>query len=250
MDDQATHTGCGAAKGTKGPKGPQYMNRRRGFGSRDLDAMFPDGAPITVVPCPSVVRPLRNDVDRDRLRTLLAAPPRADQFADLDPRDLHATQPMVTRAGVGYYLNEDTYRRSGRTYADQYDVANKYPVVHLHGDDLVVLSGHHRAAAALLVGEPLRARLVHLDWADGGQAAMVVTPSLIVGGERPALSHYACRDRWAAEALVNMGATAWLTDDTDHAIRHLLRELAAGEDWLAHQLRYARIGRSRTTRAT
>lgn len=215
----------------------------RAWDTHELAVMFPDEASVTVVPWPAVVRPLRTEDERDLLRALLAVPPRADQFADLDPRTLSGSQGWVTRAGVAYYLHEDTYRRSGRTYADQFKIGNKYPVVHQCGNDLVILSGHHRAAAALLNGEPLRARRVQAEWELNGSAATVVTPSLLSGGHEPSLAHQACPDRWMAEAFVNMRATAWLTDDTDHAIKHLLRELGVEETWLRHQLHYAATGR-------
>lgn len=42
-----------------------------------------------------------------------------------------------------------------------------------------------------------------------------------------------------------MGGHAWLPQDNHHAVTHLLRELAVTEDWLQHQLHYARTGRIR-----
>jgi hypothetical protein len=222
------------------------MNRAaRGFGQDDLDALFPDGAPVTVVPwARSSLRLSWQPVEAAQVRALLALPPRSAQFCDLDPRDLSASQQGLVRAGVAYYRIGE-YERSGRTYADQFALGNKYPVVLRSRGELVVLSGHHRAAAALLRAEPLRARLVSgLPPADGDDPA-VVTPSLLVGEGDPKLPHVRCESAHAAEVLVNIGATAWLTHATDPAVRGLLAQLAVLGGWIDHQLHYARTGRIR-----
>lgn len=79
------------------------------------------------------------------------------QLVDIDPRTLSATQPMVTRAGVRHYSGGD-YDRTGETFADKDKPGNRYPVVYSRDDGTnILLSGHHRATAALLQGRPLRA---------------------------------------------------------------------------------------------
>jgi hypothetical protein len=83
------------------------------------------------------------------------------QLVDVDPRTLHATQSHVTRPGVDYYMSGE-YDRTGDTYADQHSPANRYPIVYTRDNgngetSNIILTGHHRATAALLKGRPLRA---------------------------------------------------------------------------------------------
>lgn len=79
------------------------------------------------------------------------------QLVDVDPRTLSATQSMVTRGGVEHYASGE-YDRTGETFADKEKAGNRYPVVYSRDDGTnLLLSGHHRATAALLQGRPLRA---------------------------------------------------------------------------------------------
>lgn len=85
-------------------------------------------------------------------------------LAELDPRSLMAGQPSITRAGMEYYMG-DNYEKTGRTFAD-HGAGNQIPVIYesRHPDfgwpERTILSGHHRATAALLRGSPLLA--VHI----------------------------------------------------------------------------------------
>lgn len=214
--------------------------------AHDLDALFPDGASVTTVPWPAT-HPRLDPVERQLLQDLLLSPPRAHQFEDLDPRDVTATQPGITRAGVSYYM-EDHYRRSGRTYAGPLDIGNKFPVVRKRSGQLILLGGHHRTAAALLLGRAVRARVVGPVEPESSDC-VVVTPSLMAGGYAPSFVHVACADRWTAEVFVNMRETAWLPEYSHHAISHLLRELGVGESWLQHQMHFAATGRIRVPTA-
>jgi hypothetical protein len=64
---------------------------------------------------------------------------------------------MVTRSGVEYYSGQE-YDRTGETFADNEKAGNRFPVVYSRNDGTnIILSGHHRATAALLQGRPLRA---------------------------------------------------------------------------------------------
>lgn len=211
----------------------------------DLDALFPDEAEVTVVPWERAA-PLGRCTPGQRraVSSLIGSRPGSGLFTDLDPRSLRASQPGLTRAGVAYYLG-DEYRRSGRTYADQFDAANKYPVVHARGSDLVLLTGHHRAAAALLLGEPLRARVAALDQPTEPSGGVAVTPSLFVGGTAPPVAHERCVQTWHAEVWINLGATAWLPAAQAHEIRHLGYELGIEPAWAHHQLHFAQTGRIR-----
>jgi ribosomal protein S18 acetylase RimI-like enzyme len=130
----------------------------RAWGSNDRDTLFPDGAVKTSAPWPAMGR--RKDVkdyDHDAVREMLKNPP---ELTPVDPRTLHATQPSITRHGVGHYLSG-----AEGTFADHGNPGNEHPVVyHREDGQSLLLSGHHRAAAALLRGEPLMARQIHGPW--------------------------------------------------------------------------------------
>lgn len=80
----------------------------------------------------------------------------------VDPTILYATQPNLTRPGVEYYLSGE-YLRTGRTFADG-SVGNRVPVVYVNSrGEHLILSGHHRAAAALINREPLNAIVIRED---------------------------------------------------------------------------------------
>lgn len=89
-------------------------------------------------------------------------------YTDVDPRKLSGTQPHVFPHIVEYYATDKTYDRTGETYADQDSSANRTPIV-LHTQDgsgqerWILVSGHHRAVAALIRGVDLEASLVEDD---------------------------------------------------------------------------------------
>jgi hypothetical protein len=86
---------------------------------------------------------------------------------EVDPRRLSATQPSATTSGISHYLSPD-YQRTGQTFADtiqglgHHTAGNRIPVVYQTDDgrESVLMSGHHRAYAALLQGRPLMAKVV------------------------------------------------------------------------------------------
>lgn len=136
------------------------------FYGKGLDHLF-KGSDITGVPFPRAARlKAVKDYDEDLVRRSLREPPQLEEF---DPRALHATQPNVTRGGVDYYMGGE-YGRTGTTYADQGNAGNRHPFVYVREGMAegpptpMLLSGHHRATAALLKGEPLRARIVRGPW--------------------------------------------------------------------------------------
>lgn len=104
--------------------------------------------------------------DQEAVDKNLKNPP---ELRDVDPRTLQSTQPQVTRAGVRHYASGE-YEKSGTTFADQGNAGNRFPVVYARareGSDVadhIILSGHHRAVAALINGRPLRARVVEGGW--------------------------------------------------------------------------------------
>jgi hypothetical protein len=130
----------------------------RAWGKNDLDALFPDGAASTQVPWTDGRVRGRVDYDEDAVGAAMRGP--GGHLAEVDPRELSAIQGGLTRAGVAYYLT-DEYSRSGRTFADPDRATNKHPIVYRRRTgQLVILTGHHRAAAALLQGKPLQCLLV------------------------------------------------------------------------------------------
>jgi hypothetical protein len=132
-----------AAKGG----GQETAHRLYGAGA---EAMF-KGAPKTITPWQSAGRPKSGPgYDPQLVHNALKDP--SSHMMEIDPRHLHATQPGVTRAGVDYYSGSE-YRETGRTFADQHQAFNRYPIVYQDRQGRnKVLSGHHRATAALLHG--------------------------------------------------------------------------------------------------
>jgi hypothetical protein len=136
------------------------------YGSKDIERLFPEGAPSAAAPWPIAARRKdRQDYDPELVREALHQPA---ELAEIDPRHLRATQPRVTRGGVDYYLG-DTYNQTGETYADQGNVGNAFPVVYSRRNEYrqadwqpeyehLLLSGHHRGSAALLQGRQFQAR--------------------------------------------------------------------------------------------
>jgi hypothetical protein len=149
----------------------EYGSQFDRYHGKGLESLFPEGsAPKTTIPFPAANRRKdRPGWDIDTVHQALREP---RQTSHIDPRELHASQPMVTRPGVSHYMNGE-YERSGRTYADQGDPGNARPIVysrprHPEGPETdrehVLLSGHHRATAALLKGEQLEHIAVNGPW--------------------------------------------------------------------------------------
>jgi hypothetical protein len=84
---------------------------------------------------------------------------------NVDPRWLHMSQDAVTSHIVRHYAENPEYRETGMTHSDQGNVGNRIPLVYQRAEhgDRTILSGHHRAAAALAQGKPLRALVVRDD---------------------------------------------------------------------------------------
>jgi hypothetical protein len=141
------------------------------FGAGDIHALT-SGMPKAPIPWEQATRlKNRGDYDKDLVRHAIQHP--EQHFDEVDPRDLHGTQPEITNAGLHYYMHERG--NSEETYADKGNIGNRHPVVYTRdpnplnprqGQQHVLLSGHHRAAAALLKGEPLRCVHVHGPWGD------------------------------------------------------------------------------------
>ena len=126
---------------------------------------------------------------KDALGKALASP----HFEDFDPRELVATQGSVTKVPVRFYMRPgNDYERTGVPFADPGQEGNQRPVVYVFGDGTkLILSGHHRAVAALLKGEPLNA--IRVD-DPGSHQARLRDPSA-VRGSFPVSASHSCEDR-------------------------------------------------------
>jgi hypothetical protein len=142
-------------KTTEEAAGTPWAEAHELHGSRDVDRLF-QGHPRTTAPWP---KPGRKKGERlyqeHRVHAALANP--SAHMREMDPRHLHANQPWVTHQGVSYYMGE-RYHETGETFADMHVASNRWPIVYsdTRGRN-IVLSGHHRATAALLRGEQFRA---------------------------------------------------------------------------------------------
>lgn len=135
------------------------------YGKHDVDAVF-HGNPTAPVPLERASRKKKiQDYDKSIIHGLLRTPP-GDDVEVVDPRELHnLNQPMVTRAGVQHYMQNDDWKHGGQTYADQDSPGNRFPIVYDREDgQRLLLSGRHRATAALLKGEGLPVRRVSGPW--------------------------------------------------------------------------------------
>jgi hypothetical protein len=131
------------------------------WGTGDVDGLF-KGGPQTTTPWPRAPRDKkRKPYDEALVKEALNSPA---ELEDFDPRNLHSTQPGLTRQGVDYYMNND-YARTGETFADKGNAGNRYPVVYSREDGVnMLLSGHHRGSAALLQGKQFPVRRVEGPW--------------------------------------------------------------------------------------
>lgn len=141
----------------------QFSRVHKAWGAGDPDVVF-GGSPVSPTPWPRAARSRqRFDYDQDLVNETLRHP-EANPTVDVDPRFLHATQPNVTRDATNYYLG-DEYERTGITYADMEQAGNRLPFVYDREDgQSLILSGHHRAAAALLQGRQFPARRITGPW--------------------------------------------------------------------------------------
>jgi GNAT superfamily N-acetyltransferase len=139
------------------------------FGKKDLHHLFPvdeDGpAPSTVTPWPQAGRSRDfKDYDEGKVARSITHP-HEFPVQDVDPRILKGTQPKILRAGVQHYLSgaAGTY---GEQNGNDRRLGNDTPRIYhrLDDDSHILLSGYHRAAAALLKGEPLRAHVIEGGW--------------------------------------------------------------------------------------
>jgi hypothetical protein len=80
---------------------------------------------------------------------------------EVDPRELVATQSSVRSDALSHYMDLSNIK-AGHLFDKTRDESNDHPTVVGFQRQKFILSGHHRATAALLRGEPLAARYRHI----------------------------------------------------------------------------------------
>ena len=133
-------------------KGGSHESVHRLYG-QGVDAAFQGHSKI-ISPWPSAGR-TKTDKGYDPQLVHNALKDPSAHMMDMDPRHLHATQPWVTRGGTDYYSGQQ-YHETGRTFADQHKAENQFPIVYQRGGQNKILTGHHRATAALLHGRQFK----------------------------------------------------------------------------------------------
>jgi hypothetical protein len=168
-------------------------------------------APTTSVPFPYNFD--QRDVDFDRTDSYRSVP-----LVDLDPRELEASQHGIQSGALSFYL-AGSYDVSGELFDKSRNASNDWPIVFADEDSgiRVILQGHHRTTAALLVGCHVRARLIRgwfrrsegvLDSRPVGKSGtqmIAVTPRLWVGGCH--FDHVAVDDADSATVALGSGLT-------------------------------------------
>ena len=156
-EQQASRTMLGGPD----PKTPRHISDQftrvnRMYGSNDLDQVAKSSGSAGIIPWPMAGKTKKGaNYDKDLVRAELSKPV---NLTATDPRQLHASQPGITRDGVDYYRGAN-YQNTGETYADQDNAGNRFPVVYNKEDGRsILLSGHHRATAALIQGKQFDAR--------------------------------------------------------------------------------------------
>lgn len=126
-----------------------------------VTSLFIDGAAKVTVPWPDAPRLKAFPKGYDPL--FVSEHFSGIELSPIDPATLHATQPWIVRQHVEYYLSGE-YERTGVTSADRDQPINWRPVIYQRQDGRrLIVSGHHRSTAALLMGRLVWARLVHED---------------------------------------------------------------------------------------
>lgn len=147
--------------------------RAEQFFGEGIDRLFPAGASSKQRTPWETAGHLkdRRQFKQELVNEALRRPP---QLQDIDPVDLLATQPSVLRHHVEHYMTGD-YERTGETSSKEATIGNRFPMVYRRepnplnpdtGVQNLILSGHHRAAAALVQGKPLRAIIVEGPYGD------------------------------------------------------------------------------------
>lgn len=140
-------------------QGPSFdlVRRLYGKGQEGFDRLF-TGHTTTITPWPHIGKSkqygLYTPEENENIQTEIRRQP--PQIREFDPRELYSSQSGIAQSHVRYYLT-DEYQKTGRTSADQHALGNQYPVILQRSSGRnAILSGHHRATAALLRGVPLR----------------------------------------------------------------------------------------------
>jgi hypothetical protein len=192
--------------------------RAAGMFGKGYDAMFGSGSPTATLPYADAAR-LKSEPMYDE--RLVAKGIADGVLEDVDPRNLATSQPKVTASGVKHYLDDPS-----SLYADQTSAGNAHPIVYIRRGSKNLLSGHHRAAAALLRGVPMKAIVVREDNSTV-DLSMGDTSPLGKSGKRK-LSD---AERGIAHALMRKGHSK---TEAIRMARGLLKKAAASGRWGDH----------------
>lgn len=131
------------------------------YGSNDIHKLF-GGSPVIPAPFPQANRSKsKKDYDPNIVARSMTHP-HEFPIEDVDPRELHAMQPSITRPGVSHYMSPET---KDTVFSPSHRPGNDVPRVYDREDgQRLLLSGHHRGTAALLKGEPLKAMVIRGPW--------------------------------------------------------------------------------------
>lgn len=139
------------------------VQRHGGDTAAAMGATMGDG-PTTGVPF-RLAGHLKNEVTGEgaiqRKKAIAHGLQQPVELHPVDPRNLMATQGSVTREGVAHYLGPQ-FHENQTLFADKDNAGNAHPTVYQRDRDQgqMILSGHHRATAALLNGKMLDARVI------------------------------------------------------------------------------------------
>jgi hypothetical protein len=144
---------------------PDQFGKHWGGG---MESLFPEGsAGKTTPPFPAAGRSKRQSpYDQELVHKTLAGSPGTEA---IDPRSLHSTQSWVTREATAHYMKPEN-RAKGTLFADQHDPGNQHPVIYSRHEGEgrepthMLLSGHHRATAALLQGRQFTGIRIEGGW--------------------------------------------------------------------------------------
>ena len=135
---------------------------------KGMGSLFPEGSSgKTTPPFPAAGRrKSQMPYDQDLVHKTLAGSPVPEA---IDPRTVSSTQSWVTRAGVAHYMDEGN-RTKGVLFGDAHEPGNQTPVVYSRKEcedcpeTHMLLTGHHRATAALLQGRQFTGIRVRGGW--------------------------------------------------------------------------------------
>lgn len=154
------------------------------------------------------------------------------------PRELVASQTWVIRHHAAYYRTQ-IWEKTCTTSADMTSAVNRYPVISDAAGQKRIVTGHHRALAALIEGRPLVARLTS---STQQSSTMHASPRIRIDGSGSAIPA-----RRAIDAAESVAGAAVTVADWNVA-RAVLRLLGLDDAQVEDRRAMGETGRVRTGR--